>query len=218
MQTEIRHRPAFANIRVQLERGDSLIAESDAMASMSSTVAMRARWAGGFFNALIRRVFGQESMFVNEFSTDSEGEVILTQPFPGDMECIELNGNTVFLQPGAFVACEPGVKLTAGWAGFGSYIGKEGLFRLKASGTGKLWFGAYGGIFTREITGELVVDTGHLVAYEPTLKIHMGMAGGIFSSFFGGEGLVSKIRGEGRVYLQSRSMGGLAAWTNAHLH
>jgi len=97
MQTEIRHRPAFANIRVQLERGDSLIAESDAMASMSSTVAMRARWAGGFFNALIRRVFGQESMFVNEFSTDSEGEVILTQPFPGDMECIELNGNTVFL-------------------------------------------------------------------------------------------------------------------------
>jgi len=110
------------------------------------------------------------------------------------------------------------VKLTAGWAGFGSYIGKEGLFRLKASGTGKLWFGAYGGIFTREITGELVVDTGHLVAYEPTLKIHMGMAGGIFSSFFGGEGLVSKIRGEGRVYLQSRSMGGLAAWTNAHLY
>jgi uncharacterized protein (AIM24 family) len=192
MQTEIRNRPAFANIRVQLESGDGLIAESDAMASMSSTVAMRARMAGGFFNAIIRRVFGQESMFVNEFSTDSAGEVILTQPFPGDMECIELNG-------------------------IASFIGKEGLFRLKASGTGKLWFGAYGGIFTREIAGELTVDTGHLVAYEPTLKIHMGMAGGIFSSFFGGEGLVSKIRGEGRVYLQSRSMGGLAAWTNAHL-
>ncbi len=217
MQTEIRNRPAFANIRVQLESGDGLVAESDAMASMSSTVAMRARLAGGFFTALVRRVFGQESMFVNEFSTDSTGEVILTQPFPGDMECIELNGNTVFLQPGAFIACEPGVKLSSGWAGFASFFGKEGLFRLKASGTGKLWFGAYGGIFTREITGELTVDTGHLVAYEPTLKIHMGMAGGIFSSFFGGEGLVSKIRGEGRVYLQSRSMSGLAAWTNAHL-
>jgi len=218
MQTEIRNRPAFANIRVLLESGDSLIAESDAMASMSSTVAMKAQLAGGFFNAVIRRLFGQESMFVNEFSTYGTGEVVLTQPFPGDMECIELNGNTILLQPGAFVACESGVKLSAGWAGFASFFGKEGLFRLKASGTGKLWFGAYGGIFTRDVSEELTIDTGHLVAYEPTLKLKMGMAGGFFSFIFGGEGFVSKVRGQGRVYLQSRSMDGLAAWTNSHLY
>ena len=43
------------------------------------------------------------------------------------------------------------------------------------------------------------------------------MAGGIFSSFFGGEGLVTRVKGPGRIYMQSRAMSGLAAWTNSHL-
>lgn len=104
-----------------------------------------------------------------------------------------------------------------GWAGFKSFIGGEGLFRLKISGTGRCWFGAYGGIFEREITDEYIVDTGHLVAYEPTIRLKVGLAGGIFSSFFGGEGLVTRVRGPGKIYLQSRNFSGLTAWVNAHI-
>lgn len=217
MEAEVRDKPAFANIRAELKAGDSIIAESDAMASMSSTIDMSTRWNGGFFSALGRKFFGGESLFVNEFTTASSGEIVLTQPFPGDIECIELKGTTMFLQPGAFLACEPTVKLGLGWAGIASFVGREGLFRLKVSGHGKIWFGAYGGIFAREIDSEFVVDTGHLVAYEPTINLRMGMAGGIFSSFFGGEGLVTRVKGPGRIYMQSRSMSGLAAWTNSHL-
>ena len=217
MEAEVRNKPSFANIRAELSAGDSIIAESDAMASMSSTIEMSTRWNGGIFRAVAKRFFGGESLFVNEFTTRSSGEVVLTQAFPGDIECIELKGNTLYLQPGAFLACEPGVTLGLGWAGIASFVGREGLFRLKVSGHGRVWFGAYGGIFTREVDGEYVVDTGHLVAYEPTVGIRMGMAGGIFSSFFGGEGLVTRVKGPGRVYLQSRSMGGLAAWTNSHI-
>jgi uncharacterized protein (TIGR00266 family) len=97
-------------------------------------------------------------------------------------------------------------------------IAREGLFRLKVSGTGRVWFGAYGGIFQREIDSEYIVDTGHLVAYEPTVKVRVALAGGIISSFFSGEGLVTKLNGPGRIYMQSRSFDGLAAWTNAHLY
>jgi uncharacterized protein (AIM24 family) len=43
------------------------------------------------------------------------------------------------------------------------------------------------------------------------------MAGGIFSSFFGGEGLVTRVTGPGRIYMQSRSLDGLAAWTNGQM-
>ena len=168
--------------------------------------------------AFLKRIFGGESMFVNIFSTESEGELVLTQPFPGDIDCIELNGNTMYLQPGAFLACEEGVKLGLGWAGFKMLIAREGLFRLKVSGKGKVWFGAYGGIFIREIDEEYIVDTGHLVAYEPSIGVRVGMAGGIISSFLSGEGLVTKVKGPGRIYMQSRSFGGLAAWTNAHLY
>jgi len=217
METEVRNRPSFANIRVLLSAGDSIIAESDAMASMSSSIEMSTRFNGGPIRAVGKRFLGGESLFVNEFTTRSSGELVLTQAFPGDIECIELKGNTLYLQPGAYVASEPGVTLGLGWAGISSFVGREGLFRLKVSGHGRIWFGAYGGIFVREIENEYVVDTGHLVAYEPTIGIRMGMAGGIFSSFFGGEGLVTRVTGPGRIYMQSRSMDGLAAWTNAHL-
>lgn len=217
MEAEVRNRPSFANLHVQLNPGDRIIAEADAMASMSSSISMSTKFNGGAVQAVVKRVFGSESLFVNEFTANSPGEMVITQPFPGDIECIELKGNTMFLQPGAFLACEPGVNLGLGWAGIASFVGKEGLFRLKVSGHGRVWFGAYGGIFIREIDSEYVVDTGHLVAYEPTIGIRMGMAGGIFSSFFGGEGLVTRVTGPGRIYMQSRSMDGLAAWTNSHL-
>jgi uncharacterized protein (TIGR00266 family) len=217
METEIRNRPSFANIRVGLKTGDTIVAEAGAMASMSSSVNINTRLNGGFFKAIFKRFLGNESLFVNEFSTESEGEVILTQAFPGDIECIELKGNTMYLQPGAFLACEPDVKLGLGWAGIASFVGREGLFRLKVSGTGKVWFGAYGGIVAKQVEGDYVVDTGHLVAYEPSVGIKMGMAGGLFSSFFSGEGLVTKVKGPGRIYLQSRSLDGLASWTNSHL-
>lgn len=217
MEVEIRNKPSFANLHTVLNAGDSIIAEADAMASMSSSIELSTRWNGGVMRAVAKRFFGGESLFVNEFTTASSGELVLTQAFPGDIECIELKGNSLYLQPGAFLACETGVTLGLGWAGISSFVGREGLFRLKVSGHGRVWFGAYGGIYTREIESEYVVDTGHLVGYEPTIGIRMGMAGGIFSSFFGGEGLVTRVTGPGRIYLQSRSMSGLAAWTNSHI-
>jgi len=218
MEAEIRNKPSFANVHVKLGPGERITAEADAMASMNSTINMQTKWSGGVARGILRRLFGGESMFVNVFSTDSGGDLVLTQPFPGDIECIELKGNTLYLQPGAFLACESGVKLGLGWAGIRMLIAREGLFRLKVSGTGRVWFGAYGGIFEREIDDEYVVDSGHLVAYEPSIRVRIGMAGGILSSFFSGEGLVTKVTGPGRIYMQSRSFGGLAAWLNAHLY
>ena len=218
MDVKIVDKPSFANIVVRLNAGDKIIAEAGAMTSMSTSVEIDTKWSGGFFRAVLKRIFGGESMFINTFSTKTDGEVRLTQSLPGDIDCIELNGNTMYLQPGAFIACEPGVKLGLSWAGWRMLIAREGLFRLKVSGTGRVWFGAYGGIFQREIDSEYIVDSGHLVAYEPTIKVRVGMAGGIFTSFFSGEGLVTKVNGPGRIYMQSRSFDGLAAWTNSHLY
>ena len=93
--------------------------------SMSSSIDIKTQWSGGFSKAVLRRLLGSESMFVNIFSTESEGELVLTQPFPGDIECIELKGNTLYLQPGAFLACEPGVKLGLGWAGVRMLVARK---------------------------------------------------------------------------------------------
>jgi uncharacterized protein (TIGR00266 family) len=217
METEIRNRPSFAHVVVHMNPGDRVVAESDAMASMTPGVRMRARMAGGFFTALVRRMFGGESFFVNEFDTERGGDLVLTNPTPGDVMCVDVTHRRLFLEAGAFLACEPGVELGVGFAGFTSMFTGEGLFRLWAAGQGRLWFGAYGGIIERDITDELVVDSGHLVAYEDSLSLSLGLAGGVFSSLFSGEGVVARLRGRGKVYLQSRSLDALASWTNGNI-
>jgi uncharacterized protein (TIGR00266 family) len=103
------------------------------------------------------------------------------------------------------------------WAGFVSWFVGEGLVKLQAVGTpggGTVWYGAYGGIIEREVKGELYVDNGFLVAYEPGLKLKIALPGGLFASIFGGEGIVTKVVGDGRIWIQTRSITGLAAWLN----
>ncbi|MCM8530009.1 MAG: TIGR00266 family protein [Lentisphaeraceae bacterium] len=220
MNTEILGKPAFAYVNVDLDPGESVVAESDAMATMSSKLDMKASFNGGFFSGLAKKFLGGESLFINTFTnnSDSPQRVTLVQGTPGDMVEIDLNGGSYCLQPGAYIASTPGLKLGVKWAGFASFIGREGLFKLQISGTGKLWYGAYGGLIEREVDGEFIVDTSHLVAYEPQLKLKTQLAGGIFSSFFGGEGLVTRVEGKGRIIIQTRSMHGLASWANGYLY
>ena len=158
-------------------------------------------------------------MFINYFknNTNKNLSLHLTQATPGDIVVKELNGNSYCLQKNAYIASDLGVKLGVKWAGFGSLIGGEGLFKLVVSGNGKVFFGAYGGILEKEINGEFIVDSGHLVAYEPAMKLKPQLAGGIFSSFFGGEGFVTRVEGKGKIYIQTRNLSGLATWVNRHI-
>jgi len=178
---------------------------------------MRAKANGGFFSALGKKFFAGESFFVNHFTNESSGSqrVTIAQDVPGEIIQMEIReGQDISLQKGAYLASTQGVKLRTSWAGFVSWFSGEGLVKLRATGSGTLWFGAYGGIIEREISGELKVDDGHLVAYDSSLKLKLAMAGGFFTSIFGGEGLVTRLMGNGTVYIQTRSIKGLAAWLN----
>jgi len=219
MNVEIKGSPSFAYLDVDLAPGESLIAEADAMATMAADLDMHARFNGGFFSGLCKKLLGGESLFINEFTNrkSENRRITLAQSNPGDVAAMQLQGNKLCLQPGAFIACSPKVKLGLQWAGFVSGISREGFFRLSAGGEGMLWFGAYGGLIEKVIDGEYIVDTAHLVAYEPQLKLKLQMAGGIFSSFFGGEGLVTRIEGNGKVWIQTRSVPGLVGWLNPKL-
>lgn len=219
MKTEIRGEEAFSYLDVWLEPGESIVAESDAMSSMDAKLDLTAIFNGGFLRALLRKFLGGETLFVSRFvnDTDAPRRLTLVQPTPGQLLCEELKGNKLYLQPGAFMACEEGVELGLQWAGFISWIAREGLFRLVVSGQGKVWYGAYGSLLTRDVDGELIVDTSHLVAYDPGITLKLQLAGGLFSSLFGGEGLVTRVAGKGRVVIQTRSVAGLQGWLNPKL-
>lgn len=220
MHVRIEGAPSFAYMHVDLEPGESIYAESAAMASMDAALDLRAVTNGGFVSGVLKRLFGGESLFVNCFAnnTSQKRRVTLVQKTPGDMQEIALANHAICLQPGAYVASTPGVRLRLKWAGFAAFLAREGLFKLVASGVGRVWFGAYGGILFRDVEGSLVVDTSHLVAYEPQLKLRTRLAGGFFASVFSGEGLVMRVEGRGKIAVQTRSLDGLRDMLNSLLY
>lgn len=216
MRAEINGSQAFSYVDVDLAPGESVISEPDAMSSMNADIDLTAKLNGGLFRGLLKKYLGGESLFVSHFTnnTNQTKRVTLVQPTPGEIRCIELNNSEFHLQPGAFIACADSVTLGLRWAGFTSFIAREGLFKLTVNGTGKVFYGAYGALLEKQVDGAYIVDTSHLVAYDPSLKLNLQLAGGIFSSFFGGEGLVTRIEGKGKIIVQSRSISGLASWLN----
>ena len=214
MEWEIKYKPAFSTIFVTLSPGEKIIAEAGAMASMDSQVKIETKLSGGFFAALAKKFFGGESLFVNVFSNETKQylNLVLTQSVVGDIEEIELHGKDLYFQPGAYIASTPGVKMGVRWAGFTSWFAGEGLFKLRLSGKGRVFFGAYGGITKKTIDGEFIVDNGHLVAYEPGIQMGIKLSGGLIGSMTSGEGFVNRLTGRGNIYLQSRSIGGLVGF------
>lgn len=217
MKVTINGNPSFSHVHIDLEPGESVTAESGAMQSMSAELDMKAVSNGGFFSALGKKWFGGESFFVNCFTNGGSApmRVTISQDLPGEIVEMDLTEDReICLQKGAYLAHTGDVKLKAAWAGFISWFSGEGLIKLKAKGNGKILFGAYGGILERRVEGDLKVDDGHLVAYEPSLKLKVALAGGLLSSFLGGEGFVTRVTGSGKVYVQTRSIKGLASWLN----
>jgi len=214
MITTIAGNSAFAYLHIDLEPGEQVMAESDAMASMSAELDLRARFNGGLGRGLLRKYFGKESLFINEFTnhTQQKLRLTLTQTLPGEIRALPLNGGTFCLQPGAYIASTPEIKLGVTWAGIVSWLAGEGLFKLVVSGHGTVWYGAYGGMFEKSVDGEYIVDSEYLVGYEPQLKLKLRLAGGLFASWFGGEGLVTRVIGEGKIVIQTRSLEGLMKW------
>ena len=214
MNYQIRYKPAFAAIFVTLNPGESITAEAGAMTSMDAQLSMNTQFSGGLIPGLLKKFFGGESLFVNVFTNETQQPLtlVLTQSTIGDLESIDLSQGEICLQPGAYIAHTPGVKMGVQWAGFASLFAGEGLFKLKLSGQGRAFFGAYGGITKKSIHGEFVVDSGHLVAYEPQIRMNIRLAGGLVGSVTSREGLVNRLSGQGEIYLQSRSVDGLVRY------
>lgn len=216
LQVELRGSSSFRFIDMTLPPGQTIITEPGAMASCDPEISLVARTNGGILRGLIAKYLGSESFFINYFQNTAarSRKLILTQKTPGEIIERQLNDEEIFVQPGAFIAHTPGIQRAVKWAGFSSFLAREGLFRLSFKGSGKLWYGCYGAIVEREVKGEMIVDSGHLLSYPPSIHLKAQLSGGIFSSFFSGEGIVLRLSGSGKIQLQTRSVSGLASWLN----
>lgn len=218
LEHAITHRPDFAMLRVQLAPGEKVLAEPSAMATMDTNIDLQSGLKGGLLKS-IGRAFGGESMIVNTFTAQGgSGEVVFAPGPMGDMQHVRLQGDRVLLQRGAYVASSEGVEIDGKWEGFRGFFSGEGMVLLQARGDGDLWFNTYGAMLEIDVRDGYYVDTGYIVAFEDTLQYEVTILPGlsvgskIKSFLFGGEGLVCRFSGEGKLWIQTRTVNPFLRW------
>jgi len=219
MNIEISSGPAFAFGEITLPPGGAVRVEAGAMAMMRGDVQIATSTQGGLMKGL-RRSLGGESFFVNDFSSTSGGLVGVAAALPGDLVLARLEaGTTVFVQSGSWIASDPAVDVDAKWGGGKTFFSGEGLILLRCSGPGDLLMSSYGAIrFTTLAPGEtMTLDTGHVVAFDESVRYSVRKAGSWKSTILGAEGLVTDFVGPGRVWLQTRSSLDLVQWLKTKL-
>ncbi len=205
--------PAYSIAVCHLEAGEAVMAESGSLVTQDAHIQMQTsvtqgKGVGGFLKGLGRSMFLGESFFRNTFTAaGAPGEVTFAPKLPGDIMIYEMQGKDLVVQQGAYLCSAPSVEIETKWGGFKGILGQRQMFWIKAKGSGPLALNAFGGIKAVQVNGAFIIDTGHVVAFEPTLQFQVRRVGSWFSTFFSAEGLVCRFQGQGILYMQTRNPG-----------
>lgn len=224
MQHIVKYEPTFSMLQVNLAPGEVLVAEAGSMVARSSNLTMEVKLNAGknagffgkmkaFFIAIIRKIVGGETFFVNHFSSPQGGWVWLAPALSGGIKAIPLANTSMIFSAGAFLASSGDIDLKMRWGGLRALLAKEGAFFVEASGNGEVFVTSYGAIDEIQCNGSYVVDNGHIVGFDSSLnfKIRSG-GGGLLGFLASGEGIVCEFQGQGKILIQSRNTGALVDW------
>jgi len=215
MHVEVLYRPSYSLAMVTLDPRENIQVEGGAMVAMSPELEMKTEAKGGFLKSISRSMFGGESFFLNTYTGSAQGDTLALAPaLPGDIAVIEMQGESLLVQSGSYLACSDGINVDTKWSGAKTFFGSEGLIMLRVSGRGTLIVSSYGAIHPLELeAGQTrIVDSGHLVTFEERLQFNVKKVAGWKSTLFSGEGLVVELTGPGKLALQSRSQDAFLSW------
>lgn len=216
-------------VEIELDPGEAAIGEAGSMMYMESGVAMDTVFGdgsaqqGGFFGKLIgagKRLVTGESLFTTVYTNNAnvKRKVAFGAPYPGKILPMDLSqlGGTLICQKDAFLSAARGVSLGIAFQQKLSvgFFGGEGFIMQKLDGNGMAFCHAGGTVMQRDLAaGEtLLVDTGCVVAYTPSVNFEIQYVGKIKTAMFGGEGLfLAKLTGPGHFWLQSLPFSRLAS-------
>jgi len=215
-------------VEVELDPGEATVAEAGGMMYMEDGIEMEtifgdgSQQQSGFLGALMgagKRLLTGESLFMTVFLNRASGKrrIAFGAPYPGRIIPVRLSeiGGELITQKDSFLAAAKGVSIGIAFQrrlGIGLF-GGEGFIMQRLQGDGFAFIHAGGMLTERTLaSGEVIrVDTGCIVAFQPSVQYDIQYVGKIKSALFGGEGLFfATLRGPGRVWLQSLPLSRLA--------
>ena len=181
MKYEIKYKPAYSLLVVQLSIGESLTAEAGAMTYMQPTLDVKTHQREkGFWGTLGMTLVGGQSFFINDFTaTAGSGEAAFSSAPLGDIEMLDVRPDKGFIiQKAAYVASQQGVPLDIQWQGLTKGLFGQGLFIIKVSGAGPLVINTFVAIHTLIAGEKLIADNHLLVAFSDTCQYKVIKFGG----------------------------------------
>jgi uncharacterized protein (TIGR00266 family) len=217
MKYEIKYKPSYAMLVVNLDQGEAITAESGAMTYMDPTIEAHTRKREkSFWGSLGLSVIGGQSFWVNDYTaTQGTAEAAFVSAPVGDIEMLEVKPNQGYvIQKSAYIASTQNVDLDVKWEGFTKGLFGQGLFMLRVTGNGQLFINTFGAIDTHTLKAgqTLIVDNFHLVAFSDTCTYKVIKFGGLKETLLGGEGLVTQITGPGDVHIQTKNVKEFVDW------
>jgi len=217
MKYEIKYKPSYSMLVVNLEQNEKITAEAGAMTYMNPNIEAHTRKREkSLLGSLSLAIIGRQSFWVNDYTASrGSGEVAFVSAPVGDIETLEVGPNQGYIiQKAAYIASTENVDLDVKWEGFTKGLFGQGLFMIKVTGNGTLFINTFGAIdkHTLKPGQTMIVDNFHLVAFSDTCNYKVTKFGGLKETLLGGEGLVTQITGPGDVYIQTKNLREFVEW------
>ena len=204
-------------VEMRLNAGETIYTQSGGMAYQSEGIEMTTNARGGIMKSL-GRMFTGESIFMANYTARKNGAMVaFASTVPGGIVPVDLSkfSNGMIMQKGAFLCAESNVDVSVAFTKRFSagLFGGEGFILQKATGNGYVFLEIDGDIIQKELApGEVLkVNTGNVVALEPSVSYELETVKGLGNLFLGGEGLfLTKLVGPGKVILQSQNFSDFA--------
>jgi uncharacterized protein (TIGR00266 family) len=200
MQYQIVFQPSYALLIVGLDAGERVRAEAGALVSLSSSISVEPSPDSG------------DSLVVKDLvAAEAGSDVSLAPVLPGDIGAIDLRpGQDLFVQSGAYLASADGIEVDTAFGEGRRFFSAPGTFLMRLHGAGTAFVGSYGALRQVDLVAgqEFAVDTDHVVAFDSGVGYDVPRGDANWQGAAGG--LVVKLTGPGRLWLQTRSPAALA--------
>lgn len=193
-------------LKINTEPGDECIVEAGAMVSMTPNFKISSQTNG--MKKALGRLFSGDSFFIQKYKSEGNGELLIAPAFLGDIKAVEINRSERYrLGKSSFLAAMGQVEMDIKSGGSKGFLSGEGLIQKEAYGVGTLFISAYGAIHEINLNEgqQYIVDSNHLVLWDSNIEYTAELANGFVGSITGGEGLVCKFTGPGRILIQTRN-------------
>ena len=200
-----------------LDQGETITAESGALTYMTPNIEVHTRKREkSLLGSLGLSIIGGQSFWVNDYTANNgAGEVAFVAAPVGDIKQLDIAPNSGYvIQKSAYIASTPGIDLDVKWEGFTKGLFGQGLFMVKATGSGQMFINTFGAIdvHTLQSGQTLIVDNFHLVGFSQSCSYKVTRFGGLKETLLSGEGLVTQITGPGDVYIQTKNLREFTEW------